>query len=392
MVDDESYGQEHLRVSCKYLSASSISCIMISHGKRKMQDRHKEALESSLWAISIELSTYCNLACRMCSVWKRRKHGAKYEKVISLLDEARTLGATCFGPCGAEPFIREDLIDIMAYAESIGYQEINVVSNGLLLNDRQRMDKLEKLRNLILTISIDGPRDVHDELRGKGVYKEAVEVLRELRRRGITCGVSSVIMRQTLDRLNEIVDLAAEMGICTISMQPYSREFAGADNDHSVFEFRVGEEEMIMKKLENLMRYAKSKRVSIYTANMMEWVPRVLTRRARPIPPDGCFVPSKRLVVDVSGETSPCFMLKDALPARSMGNVNQMSLDGIWHNAIHRELTLLGLHRKCVGCLAACSDVESYNALAKRSRLAGLLARLRTDEKTACERSEESSE
>jgi MoaA/NifB/PqqE/SkfB family radical SAM enzyme len=351
---------------------------MMPHGKRKMQDLHEAALERSLWAIFIELSTYCNLACRMCSVWKRREHGAEYEKVLSLLDEARTLGATCFGPWGAEPFIREDLIDIMAYAESIGFQEINVVSNGLLLNDRQRMDKLEKLRRLILTISIDGPRDVHDELRGKGAYKEAVEVLRELRRRGITCGVSSVIMRQTLDRLTEIVDLAAEMGIWAISMQPYSRETAGVDKDHSVFEFRVGEEEMIMKKLENLVRYAKAKRVSIYTANMMKWVPLYLTRRVRPIPPDGCFVPSKLLVVKTSGETFPCVMSANAVSARSMGNVYEKSLDRIWHNATHRELTLMGLHKKCVGCLAACGDVESYNGLAKRSRLARLLARLTT--------------
>jgi len=264
----------------------------------------------------------------------------------------------------------------MAYAEGIGFREINVVSNGLLLNDRQRMDKLEKLRSLILTISIDGPRDVHDELRGRGAYKEAVEVLRELRRRGIVCGVSSVIMRQTLDRLTEIVDLAAEVGIWTISMQPYQRETAGGDKDHSAFEFRVGEEEIIMKKLTNLMRYAKSRRVSIYTASMMKWVPRYLTRRVRPIPPDGCFVPSKLLMVNTSGETFPCFMSANAVSARSMGNVYEKSLDRIWHNTIHRELTLLGLHKRCPGCLAACGDVESYNAIARRGGLGRVFGRL----------------
>jgi radical SAM protein with 4Fe4S-binding SPASM domain len=160
-------------------------------------------------------------------------------------------------------------------------------------------------------------------------------------------------------------------------VQPYSRETAGVDKDHSVFEFSVGEEKMIMKKLENLVRYAKSKKVSIYTANMMKWVPPYLTGRVRPIPPDGCFVPSKLLVVNTWGETFPCIMFAKTVSARSMGNVYEKSLDRIWHNAIHRELTLMGLNKKCVGCLAACSDVGSYNALAKRSRLAGLLARLK---------------
>lgn len=242
----------------------------ILNNKRSLQ---RMALERPLDGIAILLTMYCNLACRMCSYWKKREHGVNHDRALSLLNEARALGATRFLPCGAEIFMREDTIDIISYAERIGFQEISVVSNGSLLNDKQRLNRLEKLRTLCVTISLDGPKEVHDQLRGKGVYDKAVEILRELRNRGITTGISSVIMRQTLDRLSEIIDLAAELSIPVISMQPYERETSGLDRNHSVFEFRPEEEGTVRKKLKNLMRYARSKEIQLHTGNMMKYVP-----------------------------------------------------------------------------------------------------------------------
>jgi len=334
---------------------------------------HRQAFDRPPGRIAIELATHCNLACKMCSVWKRREEELAHEKVLSLMEEARALGATGFSTCGTEPFMREDAPAILAYAESLGFEDICAVSNGVLLNTGQRLKALEKLRRLNIVISLDGPREVHDSLRGKGVYDKAVEALREIRQRGITCSISSVIMRQTIDRLKEIVDLAADLGIPVISMQPYNRETAGMDNNHAAFEFSLEEEKPLQKKLENLLRYAKSKNITIYTENMLPRVPPYLTRRIRPIPPGGCFVPSKLLLVDSSGETYPCFMMRIRMKETSMGNVHENSLDTIWHNDIHGELILLGLNRRCPGCFAACSDVEGYNASANRNRVVSLI-------------------
>jgi MoaA/NifB/PqqE/SkfB family radical SAM enzyme len=346
---------------------------MMLNKTENMLDLHQLALQKPLNDLGIILTTYCNLACKMCCCWKEREPGLSYERILSLLDEARALGATRFIPCGTEIFTREDTIDILSYAERIGYQEISVVSNGILLLDEQRLKQLEKLRTLLIIISLDGPREVHDELRGKGVFTKAVEALRELRQKGITCSISSVIMRQTLDRLKEIVDLAVGLGIPVISMQPYQRETAGLDNDHSIFEFSPEEEKNVSKKLKNLMRYARSKNIRVYTANMMDLVPPYLTRSIVPTPSNGCFVPSRLLLVDTSGESYPCFMMRRK---KSMGNVHEKSLDNIWHNTIHRELNLLALNRKCPGCLAACSDVNSYDADIKRGGLIKMMRRL----------------
>ncbi len=342
----------------------------------KRQHEHQRALDRSLESFSVELTTHCNLSCKMCSEWKRHEPEIDTNKILSLMDEARTLGANRFGTCGTEPFMRKDTTDILTYAERIGFQDICTVSNGLLLNNKKILDKLEKLRTLIVVISLDGSKDVHDDIRGKGSFKRAVEALCELRQRGITCSISSIIMRQTLDHLKEIVDLAVDLKIPVISMQPYQRETAGLDRDHSTFEFRTEEEEIIRKKLKLLMRYAAKRKVLVYTASMMKYVPPYLTRGIRFIPPNGCHVPSKVLKVDSSGNCYPCEMIRKRMSQKSIGNVYEKSLEDLWHNQIHRELNLLALNRKCPSCIAACSDVESYNTLDNKFRPVKLITRM----------------
>lgn len=326
-------------------------------------NKHQQALDRSLESFGVELTTHCNLSCKMCSEWKRREPKIDSDKILSLLDEARAMGAGQFHTIGTEPFMRKDAADILTYAEQVGFEQIITVSNGILLNNRKILDKLEKLRTLILVVSLDGPKDVHDGLRGKGVFKEAVDALREMRHRGITCSISSVIMRQTLDHLEEIVDLACDLNIPVISMQSYQRETSDLNKNHKEFEFRPEEERAVRKKLKLLMRYAAKRKVLVYTASMMKYVPPYLTRGIRFIPPNGCHVPSKVLKVDSSGNCYPCGMIRSRMKQKSIGNVYEESLKDLWHNQIHQELNLLALNRKCPSCIAACSDVESYNTL-----------------------------
>ncbi len=338
---------------------------MALHRMTKIHPEHQRALERSLESFSVELTTRCNLSCKMCSEWKRRGSEIDSNKILSLMDEARTLGAKRFGTWGTEPFLRKDTADILTYAEHIGFQQISTVSNGLLLSNRQILDKLEKLRTLIVVISLDGSKDAHDDLRGKGAFRGSVEALRELRKRGITCSISSIIMRQTIDHLNEIVDLAVALQIPVISMQPYQREISGLKKNHEEFEFRPEEERAVRKKLKLIMRYAEKRNVLVYTASMMKYVPPYITRGIRFIPPNGCHVPSRVLKVDSTGSCYPCDMIRHRMKQKSIGNVYEESLKDLWHNQIHQELSLLALNRKCPSCMAACSDVESYNAIGK---------------------------
>lgn len=311
---------------------------------------------SSPDSIAIQLTTRCNLRCKMCRFWKLQAKDPPYEKILSLLDEAYELGARRFDPYGTELFMREDMPEILAYADRIGFREIYVVSNGLLLNRPGLIEKLAAIKSLVIIVSVDGPKSIHDELRGNGVFDRAVANLRELGRMGIKRSIASIIMRPTIDHLQKIVDLASELKIEVISIQPFCLDLAQPDCDHAAFEFRPDEKKIVANKLKDLLKYARQKHVIIYTENIMKHVASYLVEGTNPFPPRGCHIPLKTLVVDINGNVHPCFAI-----SKNMGNVNEMSLSSIWLNDIHRELAIAAMEKKCPGCLRACSDVEGFN-------------------------------
>src|SRR6056297_1775602 len=171
--------------------------------------------------IAIELTSKCNLECAMCSVWKGKKDGLSAARITELLTEGRRLGATNFIPFGAEVFMRKDTVSIFEAAGELGYKT-SVVTNGMLVP--RHIQRLAGIANLTLGISIDGPEQVHDRLRGPGSYRAALEGVRAGREAGIPVSIKGVLMRPTIDTSAHLIDLAVEFGCDQVSLQPFQPE------------------------------------------------------------------------------------------------------------------------------------------------------------------------
>jgi len=315
------------------------------------------ALTHALDELAVELTVYCNLQCKMCSVWELRQHGVPFDLAKKLLRDARSLGAHMFTPCGAESFMRKDFLDIVEYAHGLGYKTQDIVTNGTMIAT-EHLDRLERIRSVFLHISIDGPREVHDDLRGEGNYDKSVACARACVERGIRVGLSGVLMRETIERAFHIVDLAKELRIPEVSFQPFQEEISGPNKDIPRFSLLRTPKEVIAKQLAALVAYAKERNVAIFTESMFGVVPDYLATGKRPIPPGGCYLPSKFLLVDFRGDIYPCFFMRT--DRDRMGNVYTKDLTDVWHSIHHKQLQVLALTERCPGCLAACSDVDSF--------------------------------
>jgi radical SAM protein with 4Fe4S-binding SPASM domain len=307
--------------------------------------------------IAMQLTTYCNLQCKMCSVWEIRQSGVPLELAKQLLDDARALGARTFVPFGAESFMRKDFLSIVEYAHSIGYWYQPIVTNGTMITDAQ-LDRLSRCPSIKLHISIDGPREVHDELRGAGNYDKSVATARECVARGIGLGISGVILRETLQHLEHIVDLAADLGIKEVSYQPFQTEISGPDKDLPRFSMQSETRNLVASRMAALVEHATKRNIWIFTEALFGVVPDYLVYGKRPIPRGGCALPSKMLLVDWRGDIYPCFFMWT--DADRMGNVYRDRLKDVWHSVKHKQLQVLALTERCPGCLAACSDVQSF--------------------------------
>ena len=314
-------------------------------------------LERPLDELAVELTVYCNLKCKMCSVWELQQHGVPFEIAEKMLRQARALGATTFTPCGAESFMRKDFLDLVELAHGLGYTTQDIVTNGTMITD-EHLDRLQACPSVYLHISIDGPKDVHDDLRGEGNYDKSVETARKCVERRIRVGLSGVLMRETLHLGEHLLRLAKSLGVREVSFQPFQEEISGPDKDLQRFSLLRTPKPHLEASLRAISTLARELGVGIFTESMFGVIPDYLAFGKRPIPPGGCYLPSKFLLVDFRGDVYPCFFMRT--DADRMGNVHQDEITEIWHSVHHKQLQVLALAERCPGCLAACSDVDSF--------------------------------
>ena len=268
-----------------------------------------------LHEISIELTSKCNLTCEMCSVWKGARDGLPRARIFELLAEARELGARVFTACGAEVLMRKDTPSILQEAARLGFEQISVTSNGVLVG--RHAESLAGITGLHLGVSIDGPEPVHDALRGEGTYRAAVEGVRAARDKGISLHLCAVLMRPTLETADHLIDLAVALGLSSVSYQPFQPEIAWDQADHSRWKFAPGDRGAVESALQSLRDKARLAGIRIDTETMFPVFPPYLFDGIRPIPAGGCALPSRFLLITERGNSYPCFFMR----GQSMGNL-----------------------------------------------------------------------
>jgi MoaA/NifB/PqqE/SkfB family radical SAM enzyme len=130
------------------------------------------------------LTWSCQARCVMCDIWKRRPLD---ELTFDEYDTFFTRNPyfTWLTYTGGEPFLREDLVELaeLAFRKCPRLYCINSPTNSL--DPDGILDKVEKILQIglpryVLSISLDGPPDVHDRVRGlPGTFAKAMRVLTE---------------------------------------------------------------------------------------------------------------------------------------------------------------------------------------------------------------------
>lgn len=144
----------------------------------------------------------CNLNCRYCARHKSGGLELTTGEVKSLMASFRKAGTLFWGFNGGEALVREDIGDLIDFGKSLGLF-VSVATNGTLLAKRYR-----EVRNAdLVNISLDGPKEVHDELR-PGSYDLIREGVSALAANKIKFTFLALLSGRNLDSLGFILDLA----------------------------------------------------------------------------------------------------------------------------------------------------------------------------------------
>ncbi|MBS0160842.1 MAG: radical SAM protein [Nitrospira sp.] len=184
--------------------------------------------ESVVDYLLLKVAARCNIACTYC-YWFR--DGTVYEKpkVMSrdtfdelarkLIKHVHTFGLKTFSILfhGGEPLLCKKS-DLSAFCSSLRAEEsnlgchfrFNLTTNGLLIDEE--WVNIFKRFDVGLTLSIDGPKQIHDAARidfeGNGTFDEVIKAIEFLRKHGIEPGILSVCQPEAdpQDVLTLVVD------------------------------------------------------------------------------------------------------------------------------------------------------------------------------------------
>ncbi len=149
----------------------------------------------------LSITSNCNLKCAGCYVTatgticnQRTKNSLHLEQWIKIIQEAKELGVFAFIIAGGEPFLKPNLLKI---SEEFKDRLFLIFTNGTIL-ESQEIEKLKRLRNTIIMVSIEGDQDLTNKRRGIGVYEKAINTINELDSKGVISGISVTINRKNV--------------------------------------------------------------------------------------------------------------------------------------------------------------------------------------------------
>ncbi|MEE8168603.1 MAG: radical SAM protein [Candidatus Hydrothermarchaeales archaeon] len=162
--------------------------------------------------ITFELTDRCNLNCRMCFREKKRNELSPKEikKVLDNIGPIKEISLI-----GGEIFIRNDIFEILDLLNGIS---IVFHTNGTLL-DEEKIDKLRGYKFRRIGFSIDGMRSLNNKIRGSdSAFERTVWAIRSMN--GFPTAVNTVVMKDNLDQLGGVLDLASNLNAREYRIEP----------------------------------------------------------------------------------------------------------------------------------------------------------------------------
>lgn len=177
------------------------------------QDKNKKKYGCGIpWALLIDLTERCNLKCKGCWASGYKKEvdldSATIDRVIA---EGKELGIYFYVISGGEPLVRKN--ELLALAKKHHDTVFMVFTNGTLI-DKTLAQAVAGAGNIILALSIEGPKESTDARRGQGVYAKVMAAMDLLHAAGAFYGFSTTYTRENADEVSsdEFIDTMVSKG------------------------------------------------------------------------------------------------------------------------------------------------------------------------------------
>lgn len=175
------------------------------------------ALISSLPILVLHPHARCNCRCVMCDIWKDTTQAEiTAEELARHLADIENLSVKWIVFSGGEPLMHSDLFRLADILRSRGIR-VTLLSTGLLLK-RNAEQVATRIDDVI--VSLDGPPQVHDQIRRvPGAFSQLEQGVRAIREfnRNLPISARCTIQKLNYSQLNETARVAKGLGFNSIS-------------------------------------------------------------------------------------------------------------------------------------------------------------------------------
>lgn len=335
--------------------------------------------------VALELTYRCNLKCAMCpqatdlqnpeSVLRAQMKESKEfgtEEIVNVVSQAGALGVKRLTVTGGEPFLRSDIIEILAAIKK-NHMACYIISNGGLMKENHAKE-IVKMGVDKITFSLDGPEDIHNKIRqNKRQFQNLLNAVRMIQaeKRKQSRNVPDLTLNMTVsalnaDRMSELVEIAAKEKVnvnygylfyTSKDMESRTREMypptGGKIEDQDVPKLiRAVDVNTLAREIEKTEEKASRMLVKINIQPNIK-KPQDLYHRFyddNHAYVHRCFYPWYAMRINPYGDVYPCQM------NIKIGSVREKKLSELWNNETYikfrQELRRVGIWPKCTKCCA----------------------------------------
>jgi len=180
--------------------------------------------------VSLVLTARCNLACKHClresSPLLRGEGELSTERVLRLMEELDSNGATSIQLSGGEVTVRKDILEIVDYTRRLR-SHVQFLTNGFVLRpgliEVLAEVQAAKKQGFFVHLSLDGGTPAtNDWLRGARAYSRTLSAMESLSKAGVTVVVESCLTPRNIGELELIANLCLDRGVSQLTFHPIS--------------------------------------------------------------------------------------------------------------------------------------------------------------------------
>lgn len=318
--------------------------------------------------VIFEVTYRCNLRCEMCYLvheGRERKRDEltadEIKRVISQLTRKIPVAFT-----GGEPLLKEGIMDVLRYTSK--RNTCGILTNGILLTEK-RSREIVDMGVSVITVSVDGPREIHNNIRGPRSFEGAIEGIRRVQKYKKKVGkknpnihLNAVILPSNIDSLHEILDLVEELSIeiCSFQILDPSLNRSGLNLHNEISRYMKPtinlvdkiEPKKMERFIENIERESKSRKLNtkfvppLKKEDLIDYYSgRVSLNKYT------CKLPWSSMRISPFGDVYPCFNYK-------IGNVRKNTVQELWNSFYYKNFRgTLKKHKIFPACVGCCNMV-----------------------------------